>query len=561
VEGSPGLRLQPDAARLTLPRFLDDVCARHGARVALRFEGRSTGYETLGAESLRLARGLAAAGVVKGARVALLLANRPEWVAAAFAAARLGAVVVPVSTFAPPEERDWILRHADAAWLLMQPGLGGTDWLDETLERHPALAAGRPGAARCPALPQLRGVFCLGLEEPRGAIEPWRTLADRAAEVPEALVSALSDEVHPGDDGLVIYTSGTTARPKGVVHTQRAPVIQAFRFAELMGLGCDDRVWTAQPFFWTAGIAMSLGASLAAGATLILQERFAPAAALDAIESERATTLFAWPHQEKALAEHPSAAERDWSSVRRIEFSSPLAPLAGLEEDAWGTYGAYGLSETFTLASALPADAPASLRRETSGRPLPGTELRIVDPETGAARPTGEPGEIAVRGLTLMRGYAKVPREAVFDADGFFHTGDGGFLDAEGLLHWTGRLSNLVKTGGANVSPLEVEEALVRYPGLHTAHAVGVPHPTLGEALVLCAVPVEGASVDPEALRAFLRERLAAYKVPRHVLCFTADRVSWTGSQKLRTGALREAALARLAAERVAIAGFTYGAG
>ena len=167
-------------------------------------------------------------------------------------------------------------------------------------------------------------------------------------------------------------------------------------------------------------------------------------------------------------------------------------------------------------------------------------EVRIVDPHTGAALPPGEKGEIAVKGLTLMSGYAKVEPELFLDADGFFHTQDGGHLDAEGELHWTGRLSNLIKTGGANVSPLEIEERAGRFPGVRSAHAVGVPHPTLGEAIVLCVVPTAGAAVDVPGLEAFLREALSAYKLPRAVFVLRPDEVSYTGSQKVQVEPLRE---------------------
>jgi len=185
--------------------------------------------------------------------------------------------------------------------------------------------------------------------------------------------------------------------------------------------------------------------------------------------------------------------------------------------------------------------------------------LRIVDPETGAPLAPGSHGEVAVRGPTLMRGYAKLDPEAAFDGEGYFRTQDGGSLDADGLLHWTGRLSGLIKTGGANVSPVEVEAALRGHPGLRAALAVGVPHPSLGEAVVLCAIPREGAAPEAEEIRAFLRERLAPYKLPRCVLFFRPDELAYTGNQKIQMGPLREAALARLAAGRVEIAGHVYG--
>jgi fatty-acyl-CoA synthase len=553
------LRLQPDPSRLTVARFLADVAARHGERTALVFEGRRWSYREVEAESRRLARGLVAAGVAKGARVALLLGNRPEWVFAAFGASLLGAVVVPINTFATADERDWILRHADASLLLMQRGLAGRDYVDELSASHPELPSGQPGRLFCAALPALRRVVCFGERRTGLGVECADALVADGEDVSDPLLDALADAVDPSDDGLVIYTSGTTAHPKGVVHRQRAAVIQSFRFAEQMDLEPEDRVWTAQPFFWTAGICMSLGATFAAGASLHLQEVFEAGAALETVERERITVLHAWPHQEKALGEHPDAATRDLTSLRKLRFTSPLAARAGLEKDAWGPDASYGLSETFTIVSSLPSTTPVELRKRSSGRPLPGTEIRIVDPTSGAPLPVGTQGEIAVRGATLMRGYHKVAPELTFDTEGFFRTQDGGFLDEEGLLHWTGRLSNLVKTGGANVSPVEIERALAGHPGLRAALAVGVPHPTLGEALVLCAVAGEGAVPSESEIRAHLREVLAAYKVPKRVLFFGPDELAYTGTQKIQLGPLRDLALACLAAGSIEIDGHRYG--
>lgn len=260
------------------------------------------------------------------------------------------------------------------------------------------------------------------------------------------------------------------------------------------------------------------------------------------------------------MAEVEGAAKRNFDSVQKIEFSSALAPLVGLERDEWGTYGSYGLSETFTLCSGLPASAPAEDRSATSGLPLPGMDIRIVDPDSGASLPQGEKGEIAVRGLTLMRGYAKVAPELVFDAEGYFHTQDGGYLDERGFLHWTGRLSNLIKTGGANVSPLEIESVLERYPGLTASVAVGIPHPTLGEVIVLCGVLApDGERPSEDEMIASLRTSLASYKIPRCVLFFDEADVSTTANNKIQVGAMREAALARLAEEGVELAGHRYG--
>jgi acyl-CoA synthetase (AMP-forming)/AMP-acid ligase II len=451
------------------------------------------------------------------------MANRPEWIAAAFAVGMVGGVLVPVNTFASRDEFDFILRHSDASVLLMQPRLLKHAFLDDLLANHAEVASGAPGRIRCPALPHLRRVVCLGIDGPRGAVEAWEPWLARGSDVSDTLLDAAIAEVEPVDDAMIIYTSGTTANPKGVLHGHRAGVVQGIRFAELMGFDANDRVFTTYPFFWTAGIAMSLLPTFEAGACLLLQETFDAGAALDLIETERATAVHAWPHQQKALGEHATASNRDLSSLCKIDSSTPLAQLAGVAKDSYGMGASYGMSETFTLASALPANAPIEQRRTTSGRPLEGTDLRIVDPETGAALPQGRTGEISVRGVTFMRGYYKVAPEKYLDAEGFFRTNDGGFLDGDGSLHWSGRLGNLIKTGGANVSPVEIENCLRSRPDVKVAVAVGVAHPTLGEVVVLCVVPTAESEPDAEGIRSFLREHLATYKVPKRVLFFREE--------------------------------------
>ena len=548
-----------DPDRLTLGRFLLDVAARHAERTAIVWEDERIAYAELRGRAEALACGLVGAGVVKGARVGVLMSNRPEWIEAFYALGMIGAVVVPINTFAASAERDHILRHGDVSLLLVERRLLKRDYLEELFADHPELAQAPQGAIRCGALPQLRRVFCLGLDSARGAAETWSDLIAAGKDVEPELLRALSDQVHPSDDALIIYTSGSTALPKGVLHVQRTAVLQGWRFAEFLRMG-SERGWTAQPFFWTAGIAMSIGATFASGSTLLLQPYFDPAAALDLMERERATLAHAWGHQQKAMAEHPSAAGRDLRSLTKLASTSPLREITGIQSDAWGTEGSYGLSEAFTLAAMIPTDSPVELRQATSGRALPGVQMRIVDPETGEPLPTGEHGEIAFKGAVLMRGYYKVLPEQWQDADGYFRCSDGGSLDAEGYLHWTGRIDDLIKTGGANVSPLEIERALDAFPELHAARAVAVPHPTLGQAIVLCAVRAEGSSVTEEDVRAFLRPRLSAYKLPRRVLFFAPGELELTGNQKIRVGPLRNAALARLGAERAAIEGHTYGA-
>lgn len=528
----PGLPVPRE--HLTLGRFIEHVAALYGSHEAMVFGDRRVTYRQLADDVRSAARAFIAAGVTKGSKVALLLGNRPEFVVAAHAAAAVGGVVVPVSTFAPAPERDYVLAHSDASLLVLQPALARHKFLADLLEAHPALGE---DPVRSPAFPHLRRVVCLGGQ--------WDSFIAAGDAVSKDVLEAAVASVHPCDDGLIIYTSGTTAHPKAVLHANRAPVLQAWRWAEQLRLTPQDRVWSSFPFFWTAGLAMVLGGTLASGACLAMQEIFDAGAALELFERERVTTVHAWPHIEAQLTEHPDINVRDLSSLTKCGTGlGQHAPSA----QAWGTRAAYGLTETFTINTSLRADAPAELRSTTHGAALPGMEIRIVD-DAGEPLPAGAIGEIAVRGVTLMKGYYKTFPEDVFDAGGYFRTGDSGSIDSGGYLHWTGRLSGLIKTSGANVSPVEVEQKLADWGRLEVASVVGVPHPVADEAVVLCAVERDDDKVSAEEVTSYLRSVVASYKVPRRVLFFSKPELPYTGSQKVNVQELQRLAAQRIAAD------------
>lgn len=557
MNNTPSAIEPPDSSHFTWGQFLEDLVERHGDRCAIRFEGSDISSRDLQVDARRLAKALAASGVAKGMRVAVHMANRPEFAVASFAIAMLGAVLVPVNTFATPDEREYILRHSDSALLLFQHKLLKHDFVQELLALLPELNETGAGLLCSGNTPQLRQVVALGLQQSCGRIQAWDDFLETGNDFPDTILDALMAEVHPADEGLIIYTSGTTSRPKGVLHMQRAAVIQSWRIANYQRLSRDDRVWTTYPFFWSAGICMALGATMAAGATLVLQETFEPGAALQCLVDERANATQCWPHQAKAMAEHPLYATLDLSHIDKEVYR--MQPDIDPALDVWGTQGSFGMTETFTFTSDLEADAPVALRHDTAGKPLPGMSVRILDKESGAILPDGEEGEIAVKGLTLMRGYYKVEPESTFDADGYYHSQDGGHLDAEGFLHWKGRLSNIIKTGGANVSPLEIEETLLSFPNMRTGIPFGAPHPTLGEVIVLCAVAIKGNSLAEKDIHAFLRTKLASYKLPKKILLFEETDLSFTGNQKIQTSKLFDLALARLRDEAAVIDGVNYG--
>jgi acyl-CoA synthetase (AMP-forming)/AMP-acid ligase II len=479
------------------------------------------------------------------------MGNRPEWVVSSFAVAMAGGVLVPISTFAEPPELDYILRHSGTSILLMQDALAGHAYLEDLYGLAPGLRSCAPGRIRCPEFPDLRTACCVGVDAVDGPVQPWAALERASADVDERHLDACAAQVSPGDDGLVVYTSGTTAAPKAVLHAQRSPALQSWRSARILGLDSTVRAWGAMPLFWTAGFCRVMGATVACGGSLVLQEVFEPGEALRLLEVERVTTPHVWLHQEAQLEDHPDWKVRDLSSLRHVEALGSFSRHKTVQVDEpWSALHAYGTSETFTIVTADPASGSASSPDDSHhGRILPGNCIRIVDVDTGAPLPVGMDGEIAVKGPTLMKGYLKTAVEDCFDDDGFFRTGDSGFVDGEGRLHWTGRITGLMKTGGANVSPVEIEEALYRHPGLKVALAVGVPDPVLGEIVVVCAVAHDGASVDEADVRAFLKGKLASYKVPRRVLFFEESDLSMTGSAKVRGEPLRALATARLAGE------------
>jgi fatty-acyl-CoA synthase len=265
------------------------------------------------------------------------------------------------------------------------------------------------------------------------------------------------------------------------------------------------------------------------------------------MQSERVSYPAAWPHQWARLAEDSNWSKVNLGSLRYVGETSPLRTHPTVKADWQEPMSCYGNTETLTLSTAHYSGSPPDIVENNHGFALHENTLRIVDPMTGKVLGRNENGEIAVKGPTMMMSYLRVPAEDTFDDEGFFRTGDGGFIDDQGRLHWHGRLNDIIKTGGANVSPLEIDAVLAEFPGVKVAATVGVPHDKLGEMVVACIVPENGAVLDEAAVRAFLTQRLSSYKVPRRVLFFEDSELSYTGSAKVKTAPLRELAARRLA--------------
>jgi acyl-CoA synthetase (AMP-forming)/AMP-acid ligase II len=457
-----------------------------------------------------LAGQLLAAGIGKGTRVGLLYPNNAEWAVAWLAIARIGALSVPLSTFATGAELARSLRHTDVHALLMGPTFAGESLTDRLEAGLPELARGGQQVA-LGRVPYLRWAHAEGPMPPSWSSDLRLPLA------PE-LVQAAESEVGPADTLTVVNTSGATAAPKAVVHTHGSLVRHAALLARRRGLTPDDRIYSPMPFFWVGGLTMVFLAALVSGASAVVQERFEPGEALDLVERERVTQISCWPNASRQMADHPTFGARNLGSVRGGTLVEALPPAYRPPTPDRAPMP-LGMTETggpHTGPDDAYAVVPESLRG-TFGRSLPGMEHLIVAPDTGAELPAGEEGLLLLRGLFLMDGFYKRERHETFSAEGWYNTNDLGWFGSDGHLRFTGRRTAMIKTGGSNVSPAEVEAALVQLPGVRTAFVFGVPAAERGDDVAAVVVPLQSDTTELPDLRAQLRVHLSSYKVPRHI--------------------------------------------
>ena len=527
----------------TIGALVDALAQRHADRPALIAAQRRVSYRQLASESNRVAKGLASLGVSKGTRVGILMPNRPEWLAGALGALKLGAILVPLNTLFRAPELEYALRFADITVLITVAHFLSHRYVDVLRALCPALdLAQRPLAS--PQLPALRHVLVVGDERPAGALG-YEAVLEAGAALGDDSLNAKQAQVVATDAATIFFTSGTTAAPKGAVHTHATMLHAAHNVADRLGLTADDRTWGYLPFFFTGGLVAVALATLSRGGCVLLQEVFEPGATLKLMADHGCTTLFAWPHQAEALIADPDFARTPLHIHKGVGANTKwAAKLFPPDHQAVGTWG---MTETGPMAASSRFDDPLVVRAGSHGRPMPGLEFRIVDPDSGAALASNEEGELLVRGTSLMTQYYKMARAECFDTDGFFHTGDLARLDDTGHLHFLGRLKDVIKTAGVNVAAAEVEATLQLHPHVRMAYVTAVPHATRGENVAAFVVRRDDACTEA-GLLAFCQERLASYKVPRHVFFCEQDELPVLGSGKVNKQALRVLAAQRVAA-------------
>lgn len=480
----------------TVARILAWRHAHDGDLQALVDDRRSITWREIDDASRALAGRLVAAGVGKGDRVGLLLPNSVAWATLAFATARIGAVLVPLSTLLRPPELLAQLRTASVAHLITARGFRGRAYLDELDSAAPGIIANVGAGRRHAALPSLRSV--------------WTDDALPEESVAAEMVAALEERVSAADDMVILFTSGSRGAPKGVIHTHGSLLRAVASGLDARCVRRGERLYIPMPFFWTGGFCGGLLTVLLAGATLLTESEPEPARTLRFLARERATLFRGWPDQAARLATHPDFATTDLGTLGPASLAAVLPPRLR-PHDPRARANLFGMTESGGpyCADRLDTDMPAA-KHGSCGRPFPDMDVRIVDPVTGEAVPAGDEGEIRLRGPAMLRGICGRTRDQVFDRDGFYRTGDMGRLDPDGYLWFAGRLDDMVKIRGATVYPSEVEAALRTIPGVRQAFATDVARDA--DACEIGALVV--ADAEPHAIADAARACLSAFKVP-----------------------------------------------
>jgi acyl-CoA synthetase (AMP-forming)/AMP-acid ligase II len=499
--------------RPTIPALLARSAMEFGDQTYVITPSERLSYADAERRSADLARWLLDRGVGKGVRVGLFFPNGVDWILWWLAVSRIGALAVPLSTLYTPAELAKVVRLADVALVVAPAEVVGIDVAERFEAAFTALSGQPAGHIALAQAPYLREIVLTGGDDRR-----WVTRLSEG-KVPREVLAAVEDEVSPADLAVMVHTSGSTADPKGVLHTHGTLVRQTSGWPAAVravtGSTGAVRILCAMPFFWIGGLLAATGA-LHEPVTVLVLPRLDAQTALDLIERERATGLVGWPAFTQRLRDHPSFAERDLSSA-------PILRDGPLDIAMTDVPDGYPVHRTMS---------------ETAGG-FAFTEMAIVD-DDGRAVPEGTVGELLVRGVGVMAGYNKRERAETFDADGWYHTGDRVYRsEGDPRLFYVGRTSEMIKAAGANVSPLEVEAVVEQFPDVAQCVVVGIEDPERGEQVCAAVVPAQ-SDLDVTDLAARVRAQLSSYKVPTRWTIVTADQLPVLASGKLNRKAVKD---------------------
>ncbi|HEY8392034.1 MAG TPA: AMP-binding protein [Capillibacterium sp.] len=496
------------------------------------------------------ARALIALGVKPGDHVAIWATNLPQWFITFWATVKIGAVLVTVNTAYKIHEVEYLLRQSDTHTLVMIDGYKDSDYVAIMQELCPELETKEEGEPlHAKRLPFLRNIITIE-SKPKGCLT-WEEALALAERVPRAEVERRARAVSRHDVCNIQYTSGTTGFPKGVMLTHYNVVNNGKCIGDCMDLSTADRMLLQVPMFHCFGMVLGMTAAMTHGATLVPIPYFSPKVSLAAINQEKITCCHGVPTMFIAMLGHEDFAKTDFSHMRTGIMAGSPCPVKVMQDvvekmNMREITIVYGQTEASPGCTQSRTDDPLELRVNTVGRPLPGVECKIVDPQTGADLPDGVDGEFVARGYNVMKGYYKMPEAtaAAIDENGWLHTGDLARRDPNGYFRITGRIKDMIIRGGENIYPKEIEEFIYTHPKVKDVQVIGVPDPEYGEEIMACVILKEGMTMSAEELKEYVRSHLAKHKTPRYVEFVTEFPMNAAG--KVLKYKMREEAIEKL---------------
>jgi len=535
----------------TIGEILDEIAYEYPENDALVYVNKKERmtYLEFKKQCEKIAKGLMALGIKKGDHIAVWAYNVPEWVLLQFASAKVGAVLVTVNTYYKSHELKYLLEQSDSKILFLVSEFKDVNYVDMVYKVVPSLKETKQGKLHSKELPYLKNIVFIGDHAPQGMLnfDELITLGER---ISDEELTKRQETLDPHDVINMQYTSGTTGFPKGVMLTHFNILNNAYNVGNIMGMTEIDRMCIPVPFFHCFGCVLSTLNCVVHGSTMIPIEIFNAGKILEAIEKEKCTVLQGVPTMFIAELKHPNFSKYDLSSLRTGIMAGASCPIEVMVNVMSKMHMkeitiCYGLTEASPVLTQTRRNDPVAKRVETVGKPLPGIDVKVIDPETGEDQPINNPGELVAKGYGIMKGYYKMPKQTDgVIKNGWLHTKDLATKDDEGYFSILGRIDDMIIRGGENVYPREIEEYLYTNEKIKDVAVVGVPSEKYGEEVCAFIQLSDGKVASENEIRSFCKEGISRFKVPKYIV-FTED-FPMTASGKIRKVELKDIAKEKL---------------